>query len=112
MKRMNVIMNHNLAAKARARKRENRKRAAKMAAEIGLTLTEFGLLGYAHLGAELSAKPNETVEETNARTIELWHKKVEDWRAEEKRLIDAIMSFPEKERRKLLARMKSSNSRL
>jgi hypothetical protein len=103
MNRMNVIMNHNL----KARKRENRKKAA----EMGLTLTEFGLLSYAHLEAELSAKANETVEQTNARAKAIWHKEVEDWRAEEKRLTDTITSLPdEKERRKLLARMRSSSS--
>jgi hypothetical protein len=48
-----------------SRRRENKEQAAKM----GLTLTEYGLLKYASLEAELSAKVDETLEETAARVI-------------------------------------------
>jgi hypothetical protein len=86
---------------ARARKHEEQ------AAEMGITSTELGLLKYGHLEAELSAKPDETLEQTMARGNELGHKMIEEWKAQDRDLIRVIMSLPEKQRRKLLAEMRS-----
>lgn len=95
-------------AYSEARKRKAREKNRKRAAELGLTSTEYGLLKYAHLKAELSAKPDETLEQTKVRALKIWHEEVEKSNAEHQRLIDMIMSLPdEKQRRMMMNKMRS-----
>ena len=55
--------------------KHNQTRNEKEAAKLSLTSTEYGLLKYAHLKAELSAKPDETLEQTRVRANKIWHEK-------------------------------------
>jgi hypothetical protein len=87
------------------RRRESRKRAA----ELGLSERDYGELKYAYLKAELSAKPNETLEQTRARAKEIWKQEVQKHRKKERYFMKAIMSLPEKEKRQLMNKMRSSS---
>lgn len=73
----------------------------------GLTATEYGLLKYAYLKAELPAKPDETIEQTRARAKEIWKEELQKQKEEEQRFMDAVMSLPdEKQRRQLINRFR------
>jgi hypothetical protein len=74
----------------------------------GLTATEYGLLKYAYLKAELSAKPDETIEQTKARANEIWKQELQKQREQEKVFINAVMSLPEKYRKSLLRKMRKT----
>jgi hypothetical protein len=86
---------------ARARKHEEQ------AAKEGMTSTEYGFLKYGYLKAELSAKPDETLEQTKARGEELGRKEFEEWNAQNKDLMRMVMNLPEKWRKSLLAKIRS-----
>jgi hypothetical protein len=78
-----------------ARKKEHRKRAK----EMGLTPSEYGLLKYAYVKADVSAKPDETVEQTRIRANRIYQKELQKERENEQKIIDAVMSLPEKYRK-------------
>jgi hypothetical protein len=88
------------------RRRRRRKEYSKRAKEMGLTYSEYVLLNYAYWVAELSSKPDETVEQTQVRANEIWQKEVQSQRENEQRLIDSIMSLPENERKEFVNKMR------
>jgi hypothetical protein len=55
-----------------------------------------GFLKYAYLEAELSAKPDETLEQTQARAKKIWHDKLLEEEAQERDLMRVIMGLPKR----------------
>lgn len=68
---------------------------------MGITLEELGLLSYARLKTEMSAKPDETLERTEVRALKIWQKEVD-----KHKFINHIMSLPEKQRKIMMNRMR------
>lgn len=71
-----------------------------------LSKIEYGLMKYAHLKAEATAKFDETVEETRARANKIWKEEIQWHREQSQMFIHAVMSLPEEHRRELLDQMR------
>jgi hypothetical protein len=56
----------------------------------------------------MSAKPDETIEQTRARANKIWHDELVQQEEYDRILMKALMSskFPEKERKKIIERMR------
>lgn len=96
----------NRKSKKSKSKEVKRARNKRMAQKMGITIEELSLLSYAKLKAEMSAKPDETLEQTDVRALKIWHEEVDQWNAERQMLIYHIMSLPEKQRKIMMNRMR------
>jgi hypothetical protein len=84
----------------------NRARNKRIAQKMGITIEELSLLYYAKLKAQMSAKSDETLQQTEIRAMKIWREEVDQWNAERQMLINHIMSLPENQRKIMMNRMR------